>query len=102
MFKDIDNTTFQKIQQEENTIVLDVRTAQEHNEGYIEGAQLHDIMNGDFVNTVPTLDKTKTYLIYCRSGARSANACSYLVQNGFENVYNLRGGILGWDGDIKS
>ena len=35
-------------------------------------------------------------ILYCRSGARSAHACMYLMQQGFKNVVNLRGGILDW------
>ena len=35
-------------------------------------------------------------ILYCRSGARSAHACMYLMQQGFDNVVNLRGGIMDW------
>ena len=47
-----------------------------------------------------TLDKSKNYYVYCRSGARSANACAIMNELGFENAYNLLGGIIEWDGDI--
>ena len=40
--------------------------------------------------------RDKTVVLYCQVGARSAQACSYLALNGFENVYNLRGGIQAW------
>ena len=42
------------------------------------------------------LPKDKEVILYCRSGARSYHACSYLMQQGFNNVLNLRGGIIGW------
>lgn len=40
--------------------------------------------------------KNEELVLYCRSGARSYHACAYLAQQGFENVLNLRGGIIGW------
>jgi rhodanese-related sulfurtransferase len=42
------------------------------------------------------LDKTEKLIMICRSGARSAQACMFLQQQGFTNVYNLRGGMMGW------
>jgi len=45
------------------------------------------------VNEVPTDEKV---VFYCRSGARSAQACMYLAQQGYDNVYNLHGGIINW------
>lgn len=38
----------------------------------------------------------KDIVLYCRSGARSYHACMYLMQQGFDNVINLRGGIIDW------
>jgi rhodanese-related sulfurtransferase len=40
--------------------------------------------------------KDRDIVLYCHSGARSHHACRYLMQQGFENVINLRGGILDW------
>jgi rhodanese-related sulfurtransferase len=42
------------------------------------------------------LPRDKEVVLYCRSGARSYHACSYLTQQGFDNVLNLRGGIIAW------
>lgn len=42
------------------------------------------------------LPRDKDVVLYCRSGARSYHACAYLMQQGFENVINLRGGIIAW------
>ena len=42
--------------------------------------------------------KDKEVIVHCRSGVRSANACAILQQMGFQNVKNLRGGILAWQG----
>jgi len=40
--------------------------------------------------------KDRDIILYCRSGARSYHACRYLMQQGFENVINLKGGIIDW------
>jgi rhodanese-related sulfurtransferase len=45
---------------------------------------------------VNELDRNETLVFICRSGQRSAQACMFLQQQGFENVYNLRGGMIGW------
>ena len=82
-----------QFESDENAVILDVRTAMEFEEGYIAGAI-------NFVADLETLDKSKNYYVYCRSGARSANACAIMNELGFENTYNLLGGIIEWDGDI--
>lgn len=42
------------------------------------------------------LNREQTLVIICRSGARSAQACMFLQQQGFDDVHNLRGGVLAW------
>ncbi|MGO4904151.1 rhodanese-like domain-containing protein [Flavobacterium sp. W20_MBD1_R3] len=86
---------------DENAVILDVRTAEEFSEGFIANAINIDIHSGqDFVNEIETLDKNKKYYVYCRSGMRSAKACEIMNQLGFENTYNLIGGITEWEGQI--
>jgi rhodanese-related sulfurtransferase len=51
------------------------------------------------VTQIKNLPKDKTYLIYCRSGNRSAQACEIMGEEGFENVKNLSGGIMRWPFD---
>ncbi|CAM3947018.1 rhodanese-like domain-containing protein [Flavobacterium sinopsychrotolerans] len=86
---------------DENAVILDVRTEDEFNEGFIANAINIDIHRGqDFVNEIETLDKSKNYYVYCRSGMRSAKACEIMNQLGFENAYNLIGGITEWDGEV--
>ena len=90
-----------QFESDENAVILDVRTAMEFEEGYIAGAINYDFHQGAaFVADLETLDKSKNYYVYCRSGARSANACGIMNELGFENAYNLLGGIIEWDGDI--
>jgi rhodanese-related sulfurtransferase len=101
-FKNIVTKEFQQKINEKNVVLLDVRTPQEIADGHIKGTTLFlDISNPDFEKNIISLDKTKTYLVYCRSGARSSRTASYMTNNGFENVYNLSGGILSWDGALE-
>jgi rhodanese-related sulfurtransferase len=86
---------------DENAVILDVRTENECNEGSIANSINIDIYEGQgFIAKLEALDKSKNYYVYCRSGARSAKACEVMQSLGFENTYNLLGGILEWNGDI--
>lgn len=86
---------------DENAVILDVRTEDEFNEGFIANAINIDIHRGqDFVNEIEALDNNKNYYVYCRSGMRSAKACEIMNQLGFENAYNLIGGITEWEGEV--
>ncbi len=88
--------------QEDNVVLIDVRTPGEVTSGYIPEANLFiDINGADFNKKIAELDTTKTYVVYCRSGARSGKASSYMVTNGFTDVYNLEGGILAYTGETK-
>lgn len=84
-----------------NAVILDVRTEQEYNDGSIANSINIDIYEGQgFITKLEELDKSKNYYVYCRSGARSAKACETMQDLGFENAYNLLGGILEWNGEI--
>lgn len=86
---------------DENAVILDVRTDEECNDGIIESAIQIDIHKGaGFVSELELLDKSKNYYVYCRSGVRSAKACEIMNELGFENTYNLLGGILAWEGEV--
>ena len=104
MFKNINNAEFTELVEEGNVTVIDVRTPNEVNDGHIGAAQhFIDINNEPFEARIQELDKSKNYIVYCRSGARSARACSIMAGNGFTGkLYNLANGILGWDGDLKT
>ena len=77
-------------------VILDVRTPQEYAEGHIQGAINIDYNASGFQNKVGKLDKTKTYLVYCHTGIRSAAASKIMVSLGFKNVNNMTGGITDW------
>lgn len=100
-YVNIPNAEFKSKINEADTVILDVRTASEFEEGFIPHARNIDILGGEFVDELAKLDKSKTYLVYCRSGNRSGSACSVMSANGFSKVYNLAGGIMFWDGPIN-
>lgn len=86
---------------DKNAVLLDVRTEDETNDGIIANAILIDIHKGQgFIDEIEALDKSKNYYVYCRSGMRSAKACEIMNELGFENTYNLLGGITEWDGEV--
>jgi rhodanese-related sulfurtransferase len=93
---DVDEAKYDELSKEPNTVILDVRTAGEFSQGKIPGAILIDIHSSNFKDQVTRLDKSKTYLIYCRSGNRSAKACEIMSKLGFEKCFNLKHGIKGW------
>jgi rhodanese-related sulfurtransferase len=97
----IDAAAFEKIRKKEKALIIDVRTPEEVSAGYIAGTTLFaDIQSGDFEQKINVLDKSKAYIVYCRSGGRSARAADYMVKKGFSRVYNLTGGIQNWKGEI--
>jgi len=89
-------TEFSSKTAESGVVTLDVRTPGEFNEGHVEGAQLIDFQSGNFENEIATLDKSKTYAVYCRSGSRSGQAVKVMSDAGFTSVYNLDGGVIDW------
>ena len=91
----------EKLQQVKESIIIDVRTIHEYDEGHLPDAKLLDIQNpSGFMDALTSLDSTKTYFVYCRSGARSAQACQLMKNYGLDNCYNLLGGILEWQGEV--
>lgn len=81
---------------EAGVITLDVRTPGEFNEGHIKGSRLIDFQSGNFENEIESLDKNQTYAVYCRSGNRSSQAVKVMRGAGFDNIYNLDGGVIDW------
>lgn len=95
-FKNLDVAAFKAKMNDENIVVLDVRTPEETAQGMIEGAIELNVKAPDFAKKVAELDKDKTYLVYCRSGRRSVTACDIMAEEGFSDLYNLQGGYLEW------
>jgi len=90
-----------QLAEDKNAYILDVRTEDEVADGIIPKAKNIDIYLGDeFIAELEKLDKEKNYYVYCRSGARSGQACAIMNKLGIEKAYNLEGGFMNWDGDV--
>lgn len=85
-----------KIAIQEDVQLIDVRTSEEYNSGYIKNAINMDVNSSQFSEQIKTLDKTKPVYIYCRSGARSRAAAQQMIDAGFTEIIDLQGGILRW------
>jgi len=89
-----------KLAEDDNAIIIDVRTDEEIEEGYIPNALAMDIRNPSaFMESAQKLNTSKNYYVYCRSGGRSAQACALFNSLGIENTYNLLGGFSEWEGE---
>lgn len=80
--------------------LIDVRENWEYQIARLENSKL--IPLGQFIEYSSQLNPKDTIVIYCHHGVRSFNACNYLVQNGFENVINLEGGIDAWAREVDN
>jgi molybdopterin/thiamine biosynthesis adenylyltransferase/rhodanese-related sulfurtransferase/molybdopterin converting factor small subunit len=84
---------------EHNIILLDVREPYEWQIAHLDGARL--IPKGEVANHLHTLSQADEILVYCRSGARSAEVVRFLIHDvGLRNVKNVKGGILAWAREI--
>ena len=91
----------EKMDNGEQPFLLDVRRPEEHDFVNIGG---HLIQLDYLPNHLEELEqhKNEEIIVYCRSGARSGRAVQFLQSNGFDNVLNLKGGILAWSQEIDS
>ncbi len=85
----------QRLNQQEPIVLLDVRSAEEYaHDGRITGSRLLPLTM--LSQRSSELPRNSAIVCICRSGRRSQTACEYLARQGFTNVYNLTGGIIGW------
>jgi rhodanese-related sulfurtransferase len=83
-----------RLTEAEDVLLVDIRTPAEIAQGMIPDAwQLQMHLIPIRMSEIP---KDRDVVIYCRSGARSYQACAYLMQQGYNRVLNLRGGIIAW------
>lgn len=79
----------------DGAVFVDVRESYELDEMAYGVEHLH-IPLGEIQLRIDDFPKDKNIIVGCRSGKRSMNACMFLKMNGYENVQNLEGGIMGW------
>lgn len=89
----------QYLKEHPGTVILDVRTPGEFAQAHLANATLVDFQAPDFAEKLNALDKSKTYLVHCKVGGRSAKARDMMVQSGFKSIVHMDGGIDAWEGE---
>lgn len=87
---------FEKMAAKKKNLVVDVRTPEEVAEGHLAGSLNINFLGENFAQEIETLNKKKTYLLYCKSGNRTRKAADLMEKAGFKHVYMLDGGITAW------
>ncbi len=77
-------------------ILLDVRTPEEYSSGCITDAKNINASDPHLMELLSTMDKSRTYAIYCRRGPRASRVLRLMAELGFREVYSLQGGIEQW------
>jgi phage shock protein E len=80
---------------DQGAIVIDVRTPGEYAEGHVPGALLIDVSAPTFAEQIGQLDPNAAYVVYCRSGNRSAAAVTQMLTAGFTELYDM-GPLTAW------
>jgi rhodanese-related sulfurtransferase len=93
----ISQKKFKRQMNKDNVVILDVRTPEEFNAGYIPGAKLINYKDSTFAQQINALNKNKHYLVYCKSGNRSNKTVQHMLNNGFKNVRQLEDGYSKWE-----
>jgi rhodanese-related sulfurtransferase len=100
--KDISARTAAALIQENQSnpdfIILDIRTPGEFDRGHVQGARNIDFNAQSFAKEFRSLDRKKTYLIYCRSGNRSRQLMRAVEKMNFKQVFHMRSGLVDWVG----
>jgi rhodanese-related sulfurtransferase len=81
---------------QDDFVLLDVRTEGEHELMHIDGDSNLDYHSPDFYRSLLKLPRDKTYLVYCRSGARSGRTVELMRELDFAGAFNLAGGLNAW------
>ena len=98
----VEPTGWNKLINNKNTFLLDVRKAFEYKVGTFKGAINPQVNNfREFPRYLKNLDKGKDIAMFCTSGVRCEKASIYLEKKGFKNVYQLKGGIINYFKKIK-
>ena len=88
---------FKEFKGKDELVILDVRSKEEFENNHIPDAINIDFFNKDFFRILKLLDKSKIYLVYCKSGMFSEKAVMMMKELDFERVHNMETGIIGWE-----
>ena len=86
----------EKHQGDPGFIILDIRTPGEYHSGHLKDAVMIDYYSKSFIKNIGGLDRDKSYLVYCRSGNRSARSMDLFKKLQFKKIYHLSSGINSW------
>lgn len=86
----------QKLSSTPGAQLVDVRTPGEYNDGHLKGALNINYQGDSFTEEVSKLDKSKPVFVYCQMGGRSAEACNYMSNQGFTEIYDMENGFKSW------
>ena len=93
---EVDSITLNKwIAERKDLVLIDVGSLGDFAEGHIAGS-ISLPFNVSFIEKSKSLPKGKTYILVCPTGRRSLTAAKFMIENGFEKVYNLKGGVADW------
>lgn len=99
----VNSISVEELSKTDNTTQLvDVRTPEEFDGGYIKNATNINFFDDDFITQVTSkFDKDKPLYLYCKSGGRSGKAAVKLKEEGFTKIYDLEGGFDKWKTSLK-
>jgi rhodanese-related sulfurtransferase len=98
-YQDVSTEEAKELIDNQEVVVLDVRTTEEFQAGHIPNATLLPLQ--ELEQRLSELIKDESYLVVCRSGNRSAQASEILTNNGFKNIYNMTGGMGSWAYEVE-
>ena len=84
------------LKKSDKLVILDVRTPKEYENGCLFGAFNFNVEDNNFKKEIQLLDRSKMYLVYCKSGIRSKDAVSVMNELGFKNILHMFEGMDGW------
>ena len=82
--------------QDNDYILVDVRTLEEYESGHIQDAIHFDFYSESFQKEILSIDKSFSIILYCRTKNRSTKTANYLKENGYKEIAVLEGGITSW------
>lgn len=95
--KQVNPVEFKKLISKSGGVLLDVRTQMEFKNGHIVNSGQLNYYAFDFKKKLLLLPKDEPIYLYCNTGYRSEKAAKYLIENGYQSVYNLQHGIMDWE-----